>query len=78
MNTQKTTEDIQKEILAVTTKIQQEFPEVYNVLPETPLSPGPDDDVDTHEYEEYLEALKKHLEKLRNNEQIQKREQQGN
>lgn len=75
MNTKKSVEEIQKEILAVTTKIQQEFPEVYNVLPETPLSPGSQGDVASHEYEEYLEALKKHLEKLRNNEQIQKREQ---
>lgn len=76
MNKERTIDEIQKEILAVTTRIQQEFPEVYNVLPETPLSPGPQEDVELHEYEEYLEALKKHLEKLRNNELIQSREQQ--
>lgn len=75
MNKEKTIDEIQKDILAVTNKIQQEFPEVYNVLPETPLSPGPQGDVEIHEYEEYLESLKKQLEQLRNNGIIQSRDQ---
>lgn len=75
MNKEKTIDELNKEILAVTNKIQEEFPEVYNVLPETPLSPGPEGDVVIHEYEEYLEALKKNLEQLRHNGIMHSRDQ---
>lgn len=75
MNKEKSIDEIQKEILAVTNKLQQEFPEVYNVLPETPLSPGAEGDVEIHEYEEYLESLKKNLEQLRHNGIMHSRDQ---
>lgn len=50
------------EILAITAKIQEEFPELYKNLRETPLSfSHTDKDTDTIAFKDYLESLKTQL-----------------
>ena len=56
------------EIMAVTAKIQTEFPEVYKVMSETPLFLSYNEaEITTAELEEYLSEIQKHLSTFRAN-----------
>ena len=50
------------EIFMVTTKIQKEYPELYENLQETPLFIAENEkDIGTADFEQYLESLKTQL-----------------
>jgi len=56
------------EIMAVTAKIQTEFPEVYKVMSETPLFLSYNEaEITTAELEEYLSEIQKQLSTFRAN-----------
>jgi hypothetical protein len=63
-----THEKLTAEIMAVTAKIQTEFPEVYKLMSETPLFLSyADADITTAELKEYLSEIQKQLTTFRLN-----------
>ena len=55
------------EIIKTTTEIQKEFPELYRLLPETPLFQNEKGhEIKTINFEKYLETLKAQLASFRN------------